>query len=233
MTTARRSEGRVLRVTPSEPTSRTRVKRLPERAIHDEDVITAIVDEALICHVGFIHDGYPVVIPTIHARSGDTLYFHGSPASRMLLDMKQGAEVCITVTLVDGLVMARAPFHSSMNYRSVVIFGAARFVDDPAEKETAFRLVTEHVAPGRWEDSRLPTAKETKGTAILAVSMAEASAKVRSGPPEDDAEDYDLPLWAGVVPLRMVADPPINDPALRVDVGVPGYLSDYKRPGQR
>jgi hypothetical protein len=211
---------------------RTRVRRLPERAVYDADVIRAIVDEALICHVGFVHDGYPVVIPTIHARSVDTLYFHGSPASRMLRNMKQGTEVCVTITLVDGLVMARAPFHSSMNYRSVLIFGAARFVDDPDEKEAAFRLVTEHVAPGRWEDSRLPTEKETRATSILAVSMAEASAKVRTGPPEDDADDYDLPLWAGVVPLRIVADPPIDDPALRVSVEVPGYLSDYRRPGQ-
>lgn len=215
----------------NEPTSRTRVQRLPERAVYDTDVINSIVDEALICHVGFVHDGYPVVIPTIHARAGNTLYVHGSPASRMLRDMKQGAPVCATITLVDGLVMARAPFHSSMNYRSVVVFGKARVVDDPNEKEEAFRLITEHIAPGRWEDSRLPTEKETRATSILALSMAEASAKVRTGPPEDDADDYDLPLWAGVVPLRTVAESPVDDPALRVDVPAPSYLRDYRRPG--
>jgi hypothetical protein len=145
--------------------------------------------------------------------------------------MKQGTEVCVTVTLVDGLVIARAPFHSSMSYRSAVIFGSARVVDDPDEKWEAFRLITEHVVPGRWEDSRLPTEKETRGTTILAVPMVEASAKVSTGPPEDDAEDYDLPLWAGEVPLRLTADPPVAAPDLRVDVGAPDYLTDYRRPG--
>jgi nitroimidazol reductase NimA-like FMN-containing flavoprotein (pyridoxamine 5'-phosphate oxidase superfamily) len=213
------------------PSARTRIRRLPEQAVYDSAAINAIVDEALICHVGFVDHESPVVIPTIHARSGDLLYLHGSPASRMMRNLKQGVEVCVTITLVDGLVMARAPFHSSMNYRSVVIFGSARLVDDPDEKWEAFRLITEHVAPGRWLDSRRPTATETRATSILALPMAEASAKVSTGPPEDDEEDYSLPLWAGVVPLRLVAEDPVDDPDLRGEIAVPDYLREYGRPG--
>lgn len=214
-----------------EPSDRTKVRRLPDQADYDVEVIHAIVDEALVCHVGFIHDGYTVVIPTIHARSGETLYFHGSPASRMVRTMKQGVDVCVTMTLVDGLIIARAPFHSSLSYRSVVVFGTARPVDDVAEKREAFRIITEHVAPGRWNDSRLPNDSETRRTSILAVPLAEASAKVSVGPPEDDAEDYDLPLWAGEVPFRTVAGPPTPDPALRGSVEIPSYLQNYRRPG--
>ncbi|MET0831624.1 MAG: pyridoxamine 5'-phosphate oxidase family protein, partial [Acidimicrobiia bacterium] len=181
------------------PTSRTEVRRLAERGSYERSVIDAVLDEALICHVGFVHDGGPVVIPTIHARAGDTLYLHGSPASRMLRSMRSGDEICVTVTLVDGLVMARAPFHSSMNYRSVVVFGEPRLVEEPDEKWAAFAVLTEHVCPGRWADSRLPNDKEIKGTLVAAVTIDEASAKVRTGPPGDDEEDYDLPIWAGVV----------------------------------
>ena len=209
---------------------RTRVRRLPERAVFDQGQIDAIVDEALICHVAFVHDDYPVVIPTIHARNGDVLYIHGSPAGRMLRNLKRGAQVCVNITIIDGLVMARAPFHSSMNYRSVVIFGEARFVADPDEKWEALRLITEHVAPGRWDDSRLPNDKETRATSVLALPMDEASAKVRTGPPDDDEADYELPLWAGVVPLQMVAGQPVDDPDLRVQVAVPDYLAHYRRP---
>jgi nitroimidazol reductase NimA-like FMN-containing flavoprotein (pyridoxamine 5'-phosphate oxidase superfamily) len=212
------------------PSARTEVRRLPERAVYDRAVIDATLDEALICFVGLVHDGHPVVIPTIHTRVGDTLYLHGSPASRLLREMRRGAEVCVTVALMDGLVMARAPFHSSMNYRSVVAYGVPRFVEDPDEKMRAFEALTEHVAPGRWVDSRIPTEKEIKATLIVALSLDEASAKVRTGGPEDDAEDYDLPIWAGVVPMQTVFGDPIDDERLRVEVEVPGYLTDYRRP---
>jgi nitroimidazol reductase NimA-like FMN-containing flavoprotein (pyridoxamine 5'-phosphate oxidase superfamily) len=217
---------------PEAPTSRTQVKRLPERGVYDRSTIDAILDEALICHVGFVHDGAPVVIPTIHARVGDTLYFHGSPASRMLRTMKAGDQVCVNVTLVDGLVVARAAFNNSMNYRSVVVFGEARVVEDPGEKRMALEAVTEHVLPGRWADSRPMTEKEYKGTLIVAVPLDESSAKVRTGPPGDDDEDYDLPIWAGVLPIAVVPGEPEDDPQLRVDVSVPGYLSHYQRPGR-
>lgn len=213
------------------PTERTRVRRLPERGVYEREAIDAIVDDALVCHVGFVHDGRPVVIPTIHARVGDTLYIHGSPASRMLRDMRQGDEVCVTVTLVDGLVVARAPFHSSMNYRSVVIFGVPAEITDPNEKWDAFRAITEHVTPGRWDDSRLPNNKEVRATLVFSVPLNEASAKVRTGPPEDDDEDYELPLWAGVVPLAIVAGEPIPDPVLPDGIGVPDYLVGYRRSG--
>ncbi len=211
------------------PSDRTTVRRLPERGVYERDVIDAILDEALICHVGFVHDGAPVVIPTIHARSGDTLYLHGSPASRMLRSMRRDDEVCVTVTLVDGIALARAPFHSSMNYRSVVLFGTPRIVDDPEEKREAFRVLTEHVTPGRWDDSRRPNDKEERATLVAAIAITEASAKVRTGPPEDDDEDYELPLWAGVIPLAVTAGEPIPDPRLRKGVSLPEYLVGYAR----
>jgi nitroimidazol reductase NimA-like FMN-containing flavoprotein (pyridoxamine 5'-phosphate oxidase superfamily) len=197
--------------------------------VYERGVIDAILDEALICHVGFVHEGAPVVIPTIHARLGDTLYLHGSPASRMLRSMKRDDEVCVTVTLVDGIALARAPFHSSMNYRSVVLFGTPRIVDDVDEKWEAFRVLTEHVTPGRWEDSRRPSPKEERGTLVVAIQIVEASAKVRTGPPEDDEEDYALPLWAGVIPLAVTAGEPIPDPRLRSDIPLPEYLDRVER----
>ena len=211
------------------PTPRTEVHRLPERAVYDRDVINAILDEALFCHVGFIDSGFPVVIPTIHARVGTTLYFHGSPASRMLRSMKQGIGVSVAVTILDGLVVARTPFEQSLNYRSVVAFGEARLVDDPDEKMAALKAVTEHVTPGRWEDSRPSTKKEVQATLVLAVSLDEASAKVRTGPPEDEEEDLGLAYWAGVVPLASVAEEPIPDEG--VDWPAPDYLANYSRPG--
>jgi nitroimidazol reductase NimA-like FMN-containing flavoprotein (pyridoxamine 5'-phosphate oxidase superfamily) len=208
---------------------RTAVRRLDERGAYDRTTIDAILDEALVCHVGFVADGFPSVIPTLHVRSGDTLYLHGSPASRMLRSMRRDEEVCVTVTLIDGIVLARAPFHSSMNYRSVVIFGVPRIVDDPDEKRHAFEALTEHVTAGRWADSRRPNEKEEKGTLVTALDIAEASAKVRTGPPGDDEEDYDLPIWAGVIPLRLEAGKPISDPRLRDGVELPGYLEGYQR----
>jgi nitroimidazol reductase NimA-like FMN-containing flavoprotein (pyridoxamine 5'-phosphate oxidase superfamily) len=212
------------------PTPRTQVQRLPERGSYDRDLVYSILDEALICHVGFVHVGAPVVIPTIHARIDDTLYLHGSPASRMLRTMRSGEQISVNVTLVDGLVVARAAFHNSMNYRSVVVFGAPRTVTDPDEKRAALEAVTEHVVPGRWAESRPMTDREFKGTLIVALPLDEVSAKTRAGGPGDDDEDYDLPIWAGVVPLAITPAAPVADPLMRLDVAVPGYLSDYSRP---
>ena len=212
------------------PTPRTTVRRLAERAVYDRDVIDRILDEALICHLAVVHDGAPAVVPTIHARVGDTLYVHGSPGSRILRDMKQGAEVCVAVTLLDGLVVARASFHNSMNYRSVVLYGTPRLVDDPAEKEAALDAITEHVVPGRSADARPMTAKEMRATLVMAISLDEASAKVRTGGPVDDDEDYALPIWAGVVPLTTVAGEPVDDGRVPDGVDVPGYLGRYQRP---
>ena len=215
------------------PTKRTEVRRLPERGSYDRKLINSILDEALICHVGFVHDGAPVVIPSIHARVGDTLYLHGSPASRMLRSMRSGEEISVNVTLLDGLVIARAAFHNSMNYRSVVVFGAPRIVTDDTEKLTALEAITDHVVPGRWAGSRQMTEKEMKGTLVVALPLAEASAKTRAGGPGDDEADYDLPIWAGVVPLAMIPGEPIGDPLLRVDVPIPPDVADYQRPNER
>ncbi len=211
------------------PSKRTEVRRLPERGSYDRELINSILDEALICHVGFVHEGAPVVIPTIHARLDDTLYLHGSPASRMLRSMRSGAEISVNVTLVDGLVVARAAFHNSMNYRSVVVFGAPRIVDDPTEKWAALETITEHVVPGRWADSREMTDKEMKGTLVVALPLDEASAKTRTGGPGDDDEDYELPIWAGVIPLTTVPGEPVVDPLLTVEVPTPGYVAEYRR----
>ena len=212
------------------PSNRTEVRRLPERGSYDRDLIASILDEALICHVGFVHEGAPVVIPTIHARVGDTLYLHGSPASRMLRGMRSGQEVSVNVTLVDGLVVARAAFHNSMNYRSVVIFGKPRIVDDSDEKWGALEAITNQVIPGRWGESRPMTEKEMKGTLVVALPITEASAKVRSGGPMDDDADYDLPIWAGVVPLGIMPGEPIADERLSANVPVPPTVRDYERP---
>lgn len=213
------------------PSQRTEVRRVAERGVYDHETIAAILDEALICHVGLVHDGYPVVIPTIHARVGSTLYIHGSPASRVLRAMKKGAEVCVTASIIDGLVLARSVFHHSMNYRSVVIYGIPRLVTDPDEKMLAFEAVTEHVAKGRWADARGPNDHEIKATLILALPLDEASAKVRTGGPIDDEEDYDLPIWAGVLPVAATYGRPIEDELMRVEADVPPYLTDYSRPG--
>ena len=196
------------------PTDRTQVKRLPKRGVYDQAQVHAILDEGFICHVGFVADGQPYVIPTGYARSGDQLYIHGSAASRMLRALGQGAQLCVTVTLVDGLVLARSAFHHSMNYRSVVVLGQARLVTDPAEKTAALEYFTNHVVPGRWDEVRQPTEQELKSTTVLALALDEVSAKVRTGPPIDDEEDYALPVWAGVVPLRIEAGAPAPDARL-------------------
>jgi nitroimidazol reductase NimA-like FMN-containing flavoprotein (pyridoxamine 5'-phosphate oxidase superfamily) len=209
--------------------ARTQLGRHPERGRDDRDLVNAILDEALVCHVGFVADGYPAVIPTLHARSGDTLYLHGSPASRML-QAAPAAEICVTVTLLDGVVMARSAFNHSMNYRSVMVFGRPRVVTDPEEKAAAFHALVEHVAEGRWDEARQPTPSEMTATTVLAISLEEASAKVRSGPPIDEEGDLGLDVWAGVVPLRMVASNPVPDPKLSPSIDVPGYARDYRRP---
>ncbi len=211
------------------PSPRTKVRRLPERGVYERHAIDAIVDEALICHVGVIHDGSPAVVPTIHARVGDTLYFHGSPGSRILRDMKAGSEVCVNIVLLDGLVVARASFNTSMNYRSVVVYGIPRVVGDPDEKVAALDAITEHVLPGRTHDARPMTDAEIRATLVLALPLSEVSAKVRTGPPEDEDDDYDFPTWAGVVPLRQVAGEPIPDERLLPGVPTPDYVVDYER----
>jgi uncharacterized protein len=209
------------------PTSRTRIVREPQRAVYDRDAINQILDEAFLCHIGFVADGQPYVIPTSYGRDGDVLYIHGSAASRMLRNLDQGIPVCITVTLLDGLVLARSVFNHSMNYRSVVILGTARLVEDSAEKLTALRALSEHILPHRWEDSRQPNEKELKATSVLRIPIEEFSAKVRVGPPIDDEEDYSFPTWAGVIPLETAVGTPIRDERCRHDL--PAYLRNYSR----
>src|SRR5262245_7333169 len=211
-----------------EPTSRSQVKRLAKRAHYDEETIYRILDEGFICHVGFVHDGGPVVIPTGYARSGDRLYIHGSAASRMLRTLEQGIAVCVTVTLVDGLVFARSAFHHSINYRSAVIFGTATAVTDQSEKIEALRLFTEHMIPGRWSEIRGPNDQELKATLVLSLPIEEASAKVRTGPPIDDEPDYALPVWAGVLPLKLMPGAPESDPRLPREI-LPGASAENWR----
>jgi nitroimidazol reductase NimA-like FMN-containing flavoprotein (pyridoxamine 5'-phosphate oxidase superfamily) len=212
-----------------QPTQRTQVKRLPDRGAYDSETVFRILDEGLICHVGFSVDGQPYVIPTGFARVEDTLYIHGSAASRMLRTLAEGVQVCVTVTLLDGLVLARSAFHHSMNYRSVVMLGRATLVSDPAEKIKALEAFTEHIVRGRWNDVRLPTEAELKATTVLALPLAEVSAKIRKGPPKDDAEDYELPIWAGVVPLTIAPAAPIDDPRLKAGLEPPAYAKKYLR----
>jgi uncharacterized protein len=212
------------------PTARTRVVREPERGVYDRETIYGLLDEAFICHVGFCVDGQPFVIPTSYGRKDANLYIHGSAASRMLRKMSGGVAVCVTVTLLDGLVLARSVFNHSMNYRSVVILGKATLVDDPEEKLTALRLLSEHILPGRWDDARQPNERELKATSVLRVPIEEFSAKIRTGPPIDDAEDYTFPTWAGVLPLEMKRGEPISDPTLDSSREVPPYVRDYSRP---
>jgi nitroimidazol reductase NimA-like FMN-containing flavoprotein (pyridoxamine 5'-phosphate oxidase superfamily) len=199
----------------SAPSERARVRRAPARADYDRETIDAILDEALVAHLGFVVDGQPYVIPTLHARVGDEVYVHGSAASRMVTMLGAGVPACLTVTLIDGLVLARSAFHHSMNYRSAVVLGRARFVEGPEERETALEAFTERLVPGRWAEVRPPSRQELKGTRVLALSLDEASAKVRTGGPVDDAEDHALDVWAGVVPLTVQQGAIEPDPLLR------------------
>ncbi len=209
------------------PSARTRVVREPHRGVYDRETVNRILDEGLACHVGFVAEGQPYVIPTIYGRSGDVLYVHGSVASRMLRTLQRSEPVCVTVTLLDGLVLARSVFNHSMNYRSAVILGTATLVEDRAEKIAALRAVSEHVVRGRWDDVRQPSEKELKVTSVLRIPIEEFSAKVRVGPPIDDEEDYSFPTWAGVIPLEMKSGAPIVDE--RCTCELPEYLRNYSR----
>jgi nitroimidazol reductase NimA-like FMN-containing flavoprotein (pyridoxamine 5'-phosphate oxidase superfamily) len=211
------------------PTPRTRLVREPQRAVYDRAAAYKILDEGFICHVGFVVDGQPFVIPTSYGRVDDNLYIHGSSASRMLRNLDQGIPVCVTVMLLDGLVLARSIFNHSMNYRSVVILGTAVAVRDPEEKLEALRLLSEHIIPGRWEDSRKPNEKELKATLALRLPITEFSAKVREGSVIDDEEDYSFPTWAGIVPLNTLAGTPIDDSRLMPGQEVPEYARNYRR----
>lgn len=210
-------------------TPRNKVQRKPARGHYDTATIYPIVDEALICHVGFMQDGQPYVIPTLHARQGDRLLLHGSRASRLMRHLAAGGEVCITITLVDGIVLARSVFHHSINYRSVVIFGHGETITDPAERLAALEAFTERLVPGRWQEVRLPNPIELKQTAVVAVPIDTASAKIRSGPPGDDEADMNLPVWAGVLPLQQIVGSPLPDPALPDGVGLPESVRHYHR----
>jgi nitroimidazol reductase NimA-like FMN-containing flavoprotein (pyridoxamine 5'-phosphate oxidase superfamily) len=211
------------------PTERTRLRRRPNRGAFDTDTIHAILDEGFVCHIGFTVDGQPFVIPTGYARRGDEIYVHGSSASRMLRSLGDGIDLCLTVTLVDGLVLARSAFHHSMNYRSVVVLGKARVVSDDAEKREALRCFTDHIVPGRWSDLRPLTDQEVRATSVLALPITEASAKIRSGAPIDDEEDYEWPVWAGVVPLYTRTGEPVPDDRLRPGVTAPVVTSPGRR----
>jgi len=208
------------------PTDRSTVRRLPERGSYDADLINQVLDEALICHMAFVTDDGPVVIPTIHARVGETLYLHGSHASRMMRSTV-GAQVSIAATIIDGIVAARSAFHHSLNYRSVVVFGTPRVVTDPDERTSAFKAITDHVLPGRWAEARQPDAKEDKGTKLLAIDITEASAKVRSGPPGDDLEDIATDIWAGVIPLSMSPGTPEPAPDLTPGIEIPPSVKNF------
>jgi nitroimidazol reductase NimA-like FMN-containing flavoprotein (pyridoxamine 5'-phosphate oxidase superfamily) len=211
------------------PTERTRVKRLPDRGKYDAETVHKILDEGFVCHVGFIVGEQPFVIPTNYGRVSDTLYVHGSSASRMLKTLAGGIPVCVTVTLVDGLVLARSAFHHSANYRSVVILGKAVLVEKSEEKMAALEAFTEHVMRGRWKDVRPPTELELKATTVLSLPLVEVSAKVRIGPPKDDEEDYALPIWAGVLPLPVTPGAPIPDPRLNAGLEPPENVRKYSR----
>ena len=211
------------------PTGRTTLKRLPKRGSYDRELVYQILDEGFFCHVGFAVDGQPFVIPTAYGRIEDKLYIHGSAASRMARGLGDGIPVCVTVTLVDGLVLARSAFHHSINYRSVVILGTATMVEVAEEKMTALRAFTEHVVPGRWDDVREPNEQELKAATVLALPLIEVSAKVRTGPPKDDEEDMAIPAWAGELPLRIATGAPVADPQLASGIRPPAYVTRYSR----
>ena len=212
------------------PSDRATVKRLPKRAAYDEATIHAILDEGLVCHVSFSVEGQPNVVPTIYVRMGESIYLHGSPASRMLQVLQRGEAVCISVTIVDGLVLARSAFHHSMNYRSVVLFGTGAEVCEPERKAEVLKALSEHLIPRRWDDVRSPSADELRRTLVVSIPIQEASAKVRTGPPLDDEPDYELTVWAGVLPLHLAAAMPIADPRLTPGIEPPMYATDYRGP---
>jgi nitroimidazol reductase NimA-like FMN-containing flavoprotein (pyridoxamine 5'-phosphate oxidase superfamily) len=212
-------------------TPRTTVRRLPARGSYDPAVLKSILDEGLVCHVGFADDdGQPFVIPTSYGRAGDVVYIHGSPASRMLRTLRDGIPVCVTVTLLDGLVLARSAFHHSMNYRSAVLLGTAAEVTEAAERDLALKAIVDHIVPGRWDSIRGPSEKELRGTLVLRLPIDEASAKIRTGPPVDDEEDYASDVWAGVLPLVTAPGVPVPDPRLPAGTAPPPHVTAYRRP---
>lgn len=214
-------------------TDRTKLRRKPDRGSHEAETVHQILDAAFLAHVGFNVNGQPFVIPTIFGRDGDTLYIHGSAASRMLRELETGVNACVTVTLVDGLVLARSAMHHSMNYRSVVAFGCARKIQDPARKMEALRIISDHLIAGRWAEVREPTEKELKATGVLEFTIEEASAKTRTGPVIDDEEDYALPTWAGILPLSMAVGAPISDARLAPNIEIPEHVRNYSQQTKR
>jgi nitroimidazol reductase NimA-like FMN-containing flavoprotein (pyridoxamine 5'-phosphate oxidase superfamily) len=230
LSTERNNVSRISRVNDLPPSERTTVKRLPKRAAYDRATIHSILDEGLICHVSFSVAGQPNVVPTIYVRVGESIYLHGSPASRMLQVVRRGEEVCVAVTLVDGLVLARSAFHHSMNYRSVVVYGRGSEVTDPECKNEVLRALSEHLIPERWDVIRTPSAEELRKTMVVSIPIHEASAKVRIGPPLDDEPDYELPIWAGVLPLHLTAGTPIADPCLQPGIEPPEHAVHYRGP---
>ena len=215
------------------PTTRTRVRRLPKRASYDRDVLNSILDTALVCHVGFALDGQPYVIPTLHVRIADRLYIHGSAASRMLGAAAEGTPLAVTVTHIDGLVLARSAFHHSVNYRSVVILGNATLVTDPAKKFEVMKGLIDHIAPGRWDHIRHPNDKELAATSVLSIPIEEASAKLRSGDPLDDEDDYAMPIWAGQIPFAANTLAPVADARLDASIPIPAHVANYRLPQNR
>jgi nitroimidazol reductase NimA-like FMN-containing flavoprotein (pyridoxamine 5'-phosphate oxidase superfamily) len=205
---------------------RSKINRLPSRGYYDKETINQIIDEALYCHVSFAYNNQPYIIPTIHARMNDRIVLHGAKGSRMMKHIAEGNEVCIALTLMDGLVLARSVFHHSMNYRSVVLFGKGKLFENKVKKLEALKAITEHLIPGRWEDARKPNEKELKATTVVSIDIDEASAKIRTGPPIDDEEDYNLPVWAGVIPILQKFDSPVNDPKLNEDIALPNYIRE-------
>ncbi|MBE9046569.1 pyridoxamine 5'-phosphate oxidase family protein [Pleurocapsales cyanobacterium LEGE 10410] len=210
-------------------TQRSTIRRIPKRGSREIELIYSILDEALVAHVGFISNNQPVVIPMAYGREGDRLYLHGSPVSRLLKTLERGVDVCFTVTILDALVVARSLFHHSMNYRSVVLFGKATLLDSEGEKMKALKAFTEHMIPGRWQDARIPSDRELKGTTVLSLPIDEGSAKVRTGQPQDDPQDYSLPIWAGELPLKLTAGVPIPDTQLIPEIEIPQNLVNYHR----
>jgi nitroimidazol reductase NimA-like FMN-containing flavoprotein (pyridoxamine 5'-phosphate oxidase superfamily) len=212
-------------------TARNRIKRLPKRGHYDRETIHRILDEALICHVAFVEEGQPYVIPINFARVGDHIVLHGAKASRLLKHIEAGHSICVEVTIVDGLVLARSVFHHSMNYRSVVVFGRGKLIEDQQEKLAALQAVAEHLIPGRWQEARLPNRKELNATSVVLINIEEASAKVRVGPPVDELEDYALPVWAGILPLQETPLSPIRDELQSENIPLPKYIARYSRKG--
>src|SRR6478609_4096916 len=210
-------------------TDRTSITRMPARGSYDRDAIVGILNEGLVCHVSYVHEGQPFSLPHLYGVKGDKIYIHGSVGSFMMRALKKEIDLCFSVTLIDGLVLARSAFHHSVNYRSVVLFGKAKLVEDEQERMDALEALTEHVIPGRWAEVRLPSPGELKQTMVLSISLEEASAKIRAGDPGDDEEDYDLNVWAGVLPLSLATGAPITDPKMKMQVEVPQYVKDYKR----